>query len=94
MKKNKLIVAVLISVMLLGAGSLSAKTQLTLRGAYNMFSANDKDTDYKAGENDFPKVPAYKAMAAGIGFQYMFSDSLGFPWNSREFTYSGSRRKY
>lgn len=81
MKKNIFICVAILAVMLLAAGNLPAKNsfkkmQFTLRGGLNMFNANGKDSDYKAGENDFPVTPAYKAPVFGSGLTFFTSPSF------------------
>ena len=78
MRKNQYLGIAVIIAMLLAAGNLSAvsapkKTQLTLSGGFNMFQACGKDSEYVAGENDFPVTPAYKAPELGIGLSFFTS---------------------
>lgn len=72
-----------IAVMLLAAADLAAarpanKTQLILRAGYNMFQSCGSDTDYIAGENDFPVTPAYQAAALGVGLSFSRSQGMAY----------------
>jgi hypothetical protein len=84
MKKNIINCLVILVLFTMATSTFSAiaqkesfkKTQFTLRGAFNMFSANGADTDYVAGTNDFPVTPAYSAPAFGIGLTLFTSPSF------------------
>lgn len=86
MRKNRYIGVAVIAFMLLAAGNLSAatkfkKTQFTLRGGFNMFQAAGSDSDYIAGENDFPVTPAYQAAGMGIGLAFFKSKTFAIGVN-------------
>lgn len=86
MRKSKYIGIAVIAFMLLAASSLSAaatfkKAQFTLRGGFNIFQATGNDSDYIAGENDFPVTPAYQTAGMGIGLAFFKSKTLAIGMN-------------
>jgi hypothetical protein len=88
MKKNIFICVVVLAVMVLAPGDLSAKnsfkkTQFTLCGGLNMFRVNGADSDYLTGINDFPVTPAYNAPAFGIGLTFFISPSFAVGFDVR-----------
>jgi hypothetical protein len=74
MKTNKTICVALAVLLLLAAHDLAAagknKTSITLLGGLNMFGAIGSDSDYVAGENDFPAIPSYQAPVMGLRLSF------------------------
>jgi hypothetical protein len=71
MKSDKLfraaaVILLLLPTVLLPAANPGKKVRLALLGGLNLFSASGSDSDYVAGENDFPRSPAYQAPAMGF----------------------------
>jgi hypothetical protein len=57
---------------LAAAGSHQKKRFFLLAGM-NLFNASGSDSDYKAGENDFPRFPGYPSPVAGLGLAFFTS---------------------
>jgi hypothetical protein len=88
MKKNIFICVAVLALILTAAGNLSAKnsykkTQFTVGSGLNLFTATGSDSDYKAGENDFPVTPTYKALACEIGLTFFTSPSFAVGFDFR-----------
>jgi len=70
MKLNKIICVALAVLLLLSAVDLAAagkyKKRFSLIGGLNLFGASGSDSDYVAGENDFPTIPSYQAPFMGL----------------------------
>lgn len=80
-KRNIIIIAAVALALLaadLPAAQAAKKTQLILRAGYNLFQSSGSDSDYVAGENDFPVTPAYGAAVAGLGISVSRSKSMAF----------------
>jgi hypothetical protein len=86
MKKNNFVIFAMAAVLLLINGRLMAirqparisflKHQFCLHGGLNLFAINGTDSDYVAGINDFPTIPAYQSQAFGLGFSVFTSRSF------------------
>ncbi|HEX7502335.1 MAG TPA: hypothetical protein VF451_02850 [Acidobacteriota bacterium] len=68
----------LLSALLLPAAGQRKKVSLALLGGMNLFAASGSDSDYIAGENDFPRSPAYIAPAMGVRGAFLVS--LRWAW--------------
>ena len=66
-------VLLLLSALLLPAAGQPKKFSLALLGGVNLFAASGSDSDYVAGENDFPRSPAYSAPSLGFRAAYLVS---------------------
>jgi hypothetical protein len=63
----KAVVALLLfSALMLPAAGRGKKVSLELLGGMNLFAASGSESDYIAGDNDFPRSPAYAAPAMGL----------------------------
>jgi len=76
--RTAVVVLLLFSALLLPAAGQRKKVSLELLGGMNLFAASGSDSDYVAGENDFPRSPAYSA--PGLGFRAAFLVSPRWAW--------------
>lgn len=86
MKKNTLIIVMIVFILLLANMQLVAyelpakksflKKQFCLRGGLNMFASNGADSDYVAGANDFPVTPAFQSPVLGFALAFFTSRSF------------------
>jgi hypothetical protein len=88
MKPEKLLrtstlVLLLLSALLLPAAGRHKKVSLALLGGMNLFAASGSDSDYIAGENDFPRSPAYAAPAAGLRAAFFASPRWAWTIDAR-----------
>jgi hypothetical protein len=82
MKTKKILCIAAAVLLLLTAGQLGAagkkNSRIALLGGLNMFAAIGSDSDYVAGENDFPVTPSYQAPA--VGLRLTFAGSRRMAW--------------
>ena len=73
----------LLTALLLPASGQRKKASLELLGGVNLFAASGSDSDYVAGENDFPRSPAYSAPAAGVRAVFLVSPRWAWTIDAR-----------
>lgn len=76
-------VLLLLSALLLPAAGQRKKFSLALLGGVNLFAASGSDSDYIAGENDFPRSPAYSAPALGLRAAFLVSPRWAWTIDAR-----------
>jgi hypothetical protein len=77
MKLNRIVCVALAVLLLLSAVDLAAagkyNKRFSLFGGLNMFGASGSESDYVAGENDFPVIPSYQAPFVGLSIAFSSS---------------------
>ncbi len=77
------LVLLLLFDLLLPAAGQRKKVSLALLGGMNLFAASGSDSDYIAGENDFPRSPAYTAPAMGLRAAFLVSPRWAWTIDAR-----------
>jgi outer membrane protein W len=86
---KKMVVIILAVVYFAGfASGEEKKWQLSFLAGIQRVSAFGSESDYVAGENDFPVTPSHSSLGGGVSLGYLFNKRLSLEFGTRYYTRS------